>query len=195
MILEFLPPVAASGPLSSPARLRALLLSALFGLAPCGAWACRPDFHQHESPVRVEGRAGAVAWLHDDWLETSIGPAEDLGSGFVGQELLDGDRCYGEASTVIHDCTTGEAVVFGGEFDRAIPQTYEPAMALGELIAERARVGRPLSIAEIRDEAVARDLGFVELLRTTSTLALGAYEFELGRACQTHYPDLPGANP
>ena len=177
-----------------PARTGALPLLALLSLAPCGAWACRPDFYLHEDPVRVDGQSGAVAWLYDDWEEASIGPAEDLGSGFVRQELLDGHWCSGEASTLIHDCTTGEAVVFGGEFDRMIPQTYEPAIALGELIAERARAGQPLSTSEIRDEVAARDIGFVVTMQTTSTIAIGTYEFELGQACRTYYPDLHGAN-
>ena len=144
--------------------------------------------------MRVEGQAGSVAWLYDGWEEASIGPAEDLGSGFVRQELLDGHWCSGEASTLIHDCTTGGAVVYGGEFDRMIPQTYEPAIALGELIAERAQAGQPLSTSEIRDEAVARDIGFVVTRRTTSTITVGTYEFELGEACRIHYPDLPGAD-
>ncbi len=179
---------------SLPARAGAVLWLALLGLAPCGAWACRPDFHMHDDPVQVYGPDGAVAWLYGDWYEASVGPAQDLGRGFIQQELLDGHWCSGEASTLIHDCTTGEAVIFGGAFDRMIPQTYEPAAVLGELIAERVRAGQLMSITEIRDEAVARDLGFVMLLRTTSTLRLGAYEFELGQACRLHYLDLSGAD-
>jgi hypothetical protein len=31
-------------------------------------------------------------------------------------------------------------------------------------------------------------------MRTTSTIAIGTYEFELGQACRIHYPDLLGTD-
>ncbi len=172
-----------------------MALAAPVRLDPWGAWACRPDFHMHDDPVGVDGPDGMVAWLHDDWHQASVGPAHDLGRGFIRQELLDGHWCSGEASTLFHDCTTGEVVIFGGEFDCMFPQTYEPATALSNLIARQAQAGQSLSSVEIRDEAVARDMGFVVLLRTTSTVALGTFEFKLGQACWTHYPNLQRANP
>ncbi len=174
-------------------RLRSLVGAALLALGPGTAWACMPEFHEHERPVRVEGRAGAVAWLYGIWKETSIGPAEDLGGGFVREEMLEGSFCRGEAATLIHDCTTGQAVAFGGEFERMIVQTYEDDAALAELVDERTQAGQPLSIAEISEEAVTRGVEFVVPMRTTSTIAMGEYEFELGQACRTHYPGSVGA--
>lgn len=185
-------PLTASKNLFSPTC--PLLVVVVLGSLPGAAWACMPVFHDHEAPVRVEGEAGAVSWQHDIYLEARIDPAVDLGGGFVRQGMLEGNWCFGEASTLVHDCATGEAVAFGGEFNRMIPESNRAEAALAELIDERVRAGQPLSIAEISKEAVARAVEFVVPMRTTSTIALGGFEIELGQACRTHYPDLAGTS-
>ena len=174
-------------------RARNLLLTMLMGLAPGAAWACMPDFHEHEEPVRVEGEAGFASWQYGIWKETTLGPAEDLTQGFVSQQTITGDWCGGRATVIVQNCATGEAVSFGGEFEPMVNRgQLDIQEALEGLIRARAYAGRPMSIAEIAEEAAEQGLERVVPMRTTSTIQLGDYQFQLGEACRAHYPDLLG---
>ena len=66
--------------------------------------------------------------------------------------------------------------------------------ALRDLIRARAYDGRPMSIAEIVAEATEQGLERVVPMRTTSTIQLGEYQFQLGEACRAHYPELAGGS-
>lgn len=174
-------------------RARPLLLTTLMGLAPGAAWACMPDFHEHEEPVRVEGEAGSVSWQYGIYRETTLGPAEDLTQGFVSQQTITGHWCGGRATVIVQNCATGEALSFGGEFDPMVNRgQLDIQDALEELVRARAYAGRPMSIAEIAAEATEQGLERVVPMRTTSTIQLGDYQFQLGGACQAYYPDLAG---
>ncbi len=174
-------------------RARNLLLTGLLCFGPGSAWACMPDFHEHETPVRVEGEAGLVSWQYGIWEETTLGPAEDLLWGFVSQQTITGDWCGGRATIIIQDCSTGEAVSFGGEFEAMVNRgQLEIQEALEGLVRARAYANRPMSIGEIAEEATEQGLERVVPMRTTSSIQLGDYQFQLGGACRTHYPDLFG---
>ena len=172
-------------------RARNLLLAALLSFGPGSAWACMPDFHEHEAPVRVEGEAGSVSWQYGIWKETTLGPAEDLLRGYVSQHTLTGDWCGGRATIIVQNCSTGEALSFGGEFDRMVNRgQLDIQEALEGLIRARAYAGRPMSIAEIAAEATEQGLERVVPMRTTSIIQLGDYQLQLGEACRSFYPQL-----
>jgi hypothetical protein len=172
-----------------------LLLGLVLVFGPTSAWACMPDFHEHEAPVRVEGEAGFVSWQYGIWEETTLGTGEDLTHGFVSQQTITGDWCGGRATVIIQDCSTGQAVSFGGEFEAMVNHgPLDIQDALRDLIRARAYDGRPMSIAEIAAEATEQGLERVVPMRTTSTIQLGDYQFQLGEACRAHYPELAGGS-
>lgn len=174
-------------------RARNLLRTALICVGPGSAWACMPDFHEKEAPVLVEGEAGFVSWQYGIWEETTLGTGEDLTQGFVSQHTLAGDWCSGRATVIVQNCATGEALSFGGEFERMVNRSQlDIQLALEELIRARAYAGRPMSLAEIAEAAKEQGLERVVPMQTTSTIQLGDYQFQLGEACRTHYPDLVG---
>ena len=102
-------------------RARSLLLATIHGLAPASAWACRPAVHQVMGPTLFEGPDGEAFWKCDTYEITGISRASDLGDGYVVQHTIDGNKCYGEISTVVQNCVTGEAVSFGGEVEAMSP--------------------------------------------------------------------------
>lgn len=179
-------------------RRRALALAlALAVLVPPGAtWACSPGQHGYETPTRSVGEAGEVIWHYGAFDVARLSPAEDIGGGFAVQDLTDGTGCYGEAYTIVQNCATGEAVAFGGEavFAARIIVGHTGVLdvleELNELLRERARIGDPLSIAEISAEAQVRGVESVVPMRTDSHLRQGEGEFQLGVACRMFYPDM-----
>ena len=179
-----------------PLSRNALILAGVLVAGPGAAWACMPAPHDHETPTRSEGEAGEVTWRYGGYNVVRMSPAEDLGNGFTVQYLRDGNGCYGEVYTIVQDCATGDALAYGGNFafggqavvgdDGAI----EVLEGLNEFIVERARLGDPLSIAEVSAEAQTRGVESVVPMRTDSHLRQGEGEFQLGAACRMFYPDM-----
>lgn len=182
--------------LSRLGRGWALALAGALVVGPGAAWACSPGPHGYEEPTRFEGEAGEVTWRYGGYSVAQISAAEDLGSGFTAQYLRDGNGCYGEIYTIVQDCTTGEALAYGGEVafaGRAVvgdDGVLEVLKTLDNLVAERARLGDPLSITEVSAEAQARGVESVVPMRMNSHLRQGEGEFELGEACRLYYPEL-----
>ncbi len=168
------------------------LFGLLLTLAPASVQACLPDFHERETPHRVEGEAGAVTWEHDTYQLTGIGAAQDLGGGFVLQGTFEGHACRGESSAIVQDCRTGEAVAVGGQYELMLPDLFAVEDELIARIEARAAEGRPLSIEEIIAEAEARGVESVVPMRTDSRFSLRGFEFRLGEACRMYYPQMAG---
>ena len=85
------------------------------------------------------------------------------------------------------------ALAFG---DRISMDDMGPIEAIEEMstrISDRARLGDPLSIAEVSAEAQARGVEFVVPMRIDSHLRQCEGEFQLGTACRMFDPELPGA--
>ena len=168
----------------------ALALAGALSVGPGAAWACMPDSHGYEEPTVFEGEAGEVIWRYGQIKVARMSPAEDLGGGFAVQYLRDGNGCYSEVYTIVQDCASGEALAYGDRISLDHMGPIEVLEELNTLVAEHARLGAPLSIAEVSAEAQARGVESVVPMRTDSHLRQGEGEFQLGAACRMFYPDM-----
>ena len=149
-----------------------------------------PALHGIDEPERVDGEAGEITWKYGQVGVTSVSSAKDLGGGFVVQYLRNGNSCHVEATTVVQDCATGEAVAFGGQIGADAIGQREVLQSLTAQVEEHAGSGAPLSIPEVSGRAQAIGAEFVISMRTDSRLGLGPFEFDLGPGCGAFYYDL-----
>ena len=177
-------------PLGAAGRL---LAAVILALAPAVASACMPAPHDGASPVFERGERGAMLWLYGEARESRLSPADDLGGGFVVQTARSGNGCSGEVSTIVQNCSTGEAVAFGGNFSPEDSAQWSRQSTLLDEVRSRIGQGRALSVADIIAAADAQSLEFAVPMRTTSRLLLGEKEVELRGGCRAFYPRLPGS--
>lgn len=178
-------------------RLGALVaaFSAAMGLA-APALACSPAFHTPTSgPQR--GTACAVTWRPDEIRSVGLGPARDLGAGFLGQMASDGNGCYSESYAVIMDCTAGQALVIGPENFALMERMENPApVALEQVLGriDRAAEQGRLSLAMVEAEAAKAGLATRLSLRARDRMDFNGRRLALDCGCRTFYPGLKPGN-
>ena len=89
-------------PFPSQARGAAASLF-LLAPAPAAAPACELVPHGHDLAYRFSGSSCDARVLHDGSAITEMGPARDLGGGFVVQALFDGTRPEGHKLYTLGD--------------------------------------------------------------------------------------------
>ena len=139
----------------------------------------------------------AARRIYDEFASAELSEAEDLGAGFVLQDMSDGESCSGyEINHLIQDCNTGRVAVFGEYYPAfwLVDVNAEPVasrMLLDQVRAASAK-GNPMSVDGILAKAASAGITNRLEAETRSTLAINGHKFRLGCGCKTFYPDPPG---
>jgi len=171
--------------------IRALVLMGAVVAGP--ALACSPSVHT-PSEVPQNGPSCSVTWFPDEIRSIGLGPARDLGKGYVGQIAADGNGCYSEINFVLMDCKKGEVLVIGPDnFDltaRSENKAPVPFEVVLKDIETAATGGIPLTLDAVAARAETAGLETRLRVRTTDAINFNGQSIGLTCACATLYPDL-----
>lgn len=164
--------------------------------APGAGVACSPVLFT-PAPAPVAGEDCAIAWYLTEIRAVGLGPATDLGGGFVVQDIFDGNACYWEADLIVFDCGGGAGLVIGPDARALMAEPRETGI---DRIAAGLAAGAAAGRAPVLDAlaAAAASEGYAAPL----ALRLGRdHEVEVNGqrvgidcACATFYPGRGPAN-
>lgn len=169
-----------------PVAMITVILAA--GAGPQAASACSPAAH----PPSVRPETGPEcdwSFRTGDYEAVSLSGLTDLGGGVIAQRLREGNACSFEASLLVTDCKSGEAMLFGPDRVTLMEgNTSLPVLRLLDRLEKRPR-GSFASLSAVLAQAEASGVRTSVSVPKGSELRFGGkVRMPLHCGCATLYP-------
>lgn len=177
-------------------RAAPTLAAMALAAAPGAGVACSPVPFA-PAPAPAAGADCALAWYLSEIRAVGLGPATDLGGGFVVQDIFDGNACHWEANLIVQDCGGRAGLVIGHDTRALMDEPRETGIdRIAAGLAAAAAAGRAPVLDDIAAAAAAEGYAtrLALQLDRDREIEVNGQRIAIDCACAAFYPGGRPAN-